>query len=122
MNHCIIKACLLAALIGCEVKEVKVEEWEHGFLTKNVIGTRYVWPDGNYTLGFRFPNHIYESDRTETFDFLVDNGCRPYEGGGFPGAEVKAFCGELPSKDAASAFLVSFLPKLDAHIRQFRGP
>lgn len=95
-------------------------EWEHGWKTEYVTATRYKNPVMGYNIGFTFPKQPDDSDRAETFSFIAAHGCFVFQGGGSPGAELYAKCEGVTDKETANQFLVTFLPKLDEHMRSLK--
>jgi hypothetical protein len=90
-----------------------VNEWAHGRTTKNVFATRYTSSSFGFYLGFKFPNHPSNCDRSELIEFMRSKGANVFQCGGFPGAEVLATVKGVNNIEAANAFLKEFLPELD---------
>lgn len=114
---------VVAAVFGWMVyaSSPKIEEWEHGYKTELVIATRYANPTMGYNLGFKFPHHGADSDSTELFDFIENNGCRIYSGGGEYGAEIFAICKGVTDKESANKFLTGgFLARLHGFMAKRR--
>jgi hypothetical protein len=95
----------------------KATEWAHGWETARVRATRYQNPHLGFNVGFSFPKNPHDCDRADMMDWLRENGVHVYSCGGYPGAEVMALVDGVKSKEAANEWLPTFLPRLDAWVK-----
>lgn len=90
---------------------------EHGFKTDRVVATRYQNSMVGYNIGFDLPKNGYDADRADMYDWLATQGVHVFQGGGGPYATNYAKIDGVQDKESANKFLLEFLPKYDAWVR-----
>lgn len=105
------------------------QEWAHGWMTNDVITTRYKTIEGcdqmsslqfPYTIGFKFPRNPNNCDRSELSDFIEKNGGFILGMGGYPGAEIQVFFKDVNNKETANKKIKAILPQLSRLIRSLK--
>lgn len=83
----------------------RVEPWEHGFKTPQVIATRYKNNVMGYNISFAFPQDPNNCDRAELFEFFSKYDGWVYQGGGAPGAPLYVVFKDVKDRESATAKL-----------------
>lgn len=89
-----------------------VSEWEHGYKTSRVVGTRLHGDTMGWNAKFDFPQDAYDCDAADLSNYITSQGGWVYRGGGEPGAALYVKFKDIDNKEKLSQKIKEILPKL----------